>query len=141
MDKIASKPIQRFKKGDSFIKTDPHSPVFMEINEVEEMRGNMDFCIVSWYMLDGKGLHTQRRFPMVALDGKFSDFEPIPRRLLKEAKRLMRQYNADVKQLTDKEEAKSLYNEYNHELFELLSDAKGKLGLAEQIESCLRQRK
>ena len=101
MNKLVSKPIQRFRKGDAFVKTDSHSLVFMEINEVEENRGDMDFCIVSWYMLDGKGIHTQRRFPMVACDGKFSDFEPISRRLLKEAKRLMRQYNADVKQLTD----------------------------------------
>ena len=101
MDKLVSKPIQRFRKGDAFVKIDSHSLVFMEINEVEENRGDMDFCIVSWYMLDGKGIHTQRQFPMVACDGKFSDFEPISRRLLKEAKRLMRQYNADVKQLTD----------------------------------------
>ena len=94
MDKIVSKPIQRFKKGDAFVEMAPHPLVFMEVNEVEEYSVNMDICIVTWYMLDEKGLNVQRRFPMAARDGKFSDFEPISRKLLKEAKGLMRQYDA-----------------------------------------------
>ena len=71
---------------------------------------------------------------MAARDGKFSDFEPISRRLLKEAKSLMRQYDADVKQLTDRKEVKSLYQEYNRKLIELLPDAEDRLELAKQEE-------
>ncbi|MBR2018263.1 MAG: hypothetical protein IKA00_13410 [Prevotella sp.] len=43
----------------------------------------MEFCIVTWYTLNEKGLNVQRRFPMAARDGKFSNFEPISRSLLK----------------------------------------------------------
>ena len=132
MDKIASKPIQRFKKGDAFVEMAPHPLVFMEVNEVEGGTGNKDFCIVTWYSLDENGLNAQRRFPMVACDGKFSDFEPISRNLLKEAKSVMRQYDAEVKQLTDKKKAKSLCKEYNRKLTELLPDAAERLAIAEQ---------
>ena len=134
MNEISSKPIQHFKKGDAFVEMAPRPLVFMEINEVEKSTENMDFCIVTWYMLDEKGLNAQRRFPMAARDGKFSDFEPISRRLLKEAKSLMRQYDADVKQLTDRKEVKSLYQEYNRKLIELLPDAEDRLELAKQEE-------
>ena len=132
MDKIASKPIQRFKKGDAFVEMAPHPLVFMEVNEVEGGTGNKDFCIVTWYSLDENGLNAQRRFPMVACDGKFSDFEPISRNLLKEAKNVMRQYDAEVKQLTDKKKAKSLCKEYNRKLTELLRDAAERFAIAEQ---------
>jgi len=134
MDKIASKPIQRFKKGDAFVEMAPHPLVFMEVNEVEGGTGNKDFCIVTWYSLDENGLNAQRRFPMVACDGKFSDFEPISRNLLKEAKSVMRQYDAEVKQLTDKKKAKSLCKEYNRKLTELLPDAAERLAIAEQLD-------
>lgn len=132
MDKIASKPIQRFKKGDAFVEMAPHPLVFMEVNEVEGGTGNKDFCIVTWYSLDENGLNAQRRFPMVACDGKFSYFEPISRNFLKEAKSVMRQYDAEVKQLTDKKKAKSLCKEYNRKLTELLPDAAERLAIAEQ---------
>ena len=134
MDKIVSKPIQRFKKGDAFVEMAPHPLVFMEVNEVKEYSVNMDICIVTWYMLDEKGLNVQRRFPMAARDGKFSDFEPISLKLLKEAKSLMRQYDAEVKQLTDKKTARSLCKEYNRKLIELLPDAEVRLALAQQAE-------
>ena len=134
MDKIASKTTPRFKKGDAFVEMAPHPLVFMEVNEVEVRPGNKDFCIVTWYSLDENGLNAQRRFPMVACDGKFSDFEPISRRILREAKSLMRQYDAEVKQLTDKNKAKSLCKEYNHKLIELLPDAEERLALALQVE-------
>lgn len=62
----------RFKKGDAFVGIDPHILVFMEINEVKGDAGNKDFCIVTWYSLDEKGLNAQRRFSMVAVDGEFS---------------------------------------------------------------------
>ena len=51
MDKIDSKPVVRFKKGDAFVKMAPHPLVFMEINELDETLGNKDFCIVTWYSL------------------------------------------------------------------------------------------
>ena len=134
MDKIALQPISHFKKGDAFVEKAPHPLVFMEVNEVEEGAGNKDFCIVTWYSLDEKGLNAQRRFPMVTVDGEFCYFEPISRKILKEAKSLMRQYDAEVKQLKDKKKAKSLYKEYNHKLIKLLPDAEERLALALQVE-------
>lgn len=124
----------RFKKGDAFVGIDPHILVFMEVNEVEGNAGNKDFCIVTWYSLDEKGLNAQRRFPMVAVDGEFCNFKPISRKLLKEAKSLMHQYDAEVRQLTDKKKAKSLYKDYNRKLIELLPDAEERLALAQRIE-------
>lgn len=121
-----------FKKGDAFVEIAPHPLVFMEVNEVEGNAGNKDFCIVTWYSLDEKGLNAQRRFPMVAVDGEFCNFEPISRNLLKEAKGLMRQYDSEVRQLTDKKKAKALCKEYNRKLIELLPDAEERLAVAEQ---------
>ena len=124
----------RFKKGDALVEIAPHPLVFMEINEVRGDAGNKDFCIVTWYSLDEKGLNAQRRFPMVAVDGEFCNFKPISRKLLKEAKSLMHQYDAEVRQLTDKKKAKSLYKDYNRKLIELLPDAEERLALAQRIE-------
>ena len=121
-----------FKKGDAFVESTPHPLVFMEVNEVEVGPGDKDFCIVTWYSLDEKGINAQRRFPMVAVDGGFCNFEQISRKLLKDVKSLMRQYDVEVKQLTDKEEAKSLLREYTRKLIELLPDAEERLAIAEQ---------
>ena len=134
MDKKEPNITPCFKKGDAFVEIAPHPLVFMEVNEVEGGTGNKDFCIVTWYSLDEKGLNAQRRFPMVAVDGEFCNFQPISRSLLKEAKSMMRQYDAEVKLLTDKKEAKSLCKEYNRKLIELLPDAAERLALAQQIE-------
>lgn len=134
MDKIESKPMPHFKKGDAFIESTPHPLVFMEVNEVEGNAGNKDFCIVTWYSLNESGLNAQRRFPMVAVDGGFGNFEPISQKLLKEVKSLMRQFDVEVKQLTGKGEAKSLLREYTRKLIELLPDAEERLALAQQIE-------
>ena len=123
-----------FKKGDAFVGMAPHPLVFMEVNEVQESTECMDFCIVSWYNLNEKGLHAQQHFLMGARDGKFSNFEPISRNLLKEAKGLMRQYDAAVKQSAEKKETKSLLNEYTRKLTELLPDAEERLALAQRIE-------
>ena len=90
-----------------------HPLVFMEVNEVEESTENMDICIVTWYTFNEKGLNVQRRFPMAARAGKFSNFGPISRSLLKETKRLLRQYDSDVKLpglATSKEMLKSIFN-------------------------------
>ena len=122
----------RFKKGDAFVGMVPHPLVFMEINEVEGNAGYKDFCIVSWYSLDEKGINAQRRFPMVAVDGEFCNFEPISRKLLKDVKSLMRQYDTEAKQLTDKKKAKTLLREYTRELIELLPDAEERLTITEQ---------
>lgn len=132
MDK--KQDIPRIRKGDAFVQMDPHPLVFMEVNEVEGSTDSMDFCVVTWYTLDEKGLNVQRRFPMAARDGKFSKFEPISRSLLKEAKRLLRQYDADIKLLTFKTEATSLCNKYTLKLIEILLDAEDKLALAMQDE-------
>lgn len=122
----------RFKKGDAFVGMVPHPLVFMEINEVEGNAGYKDFCIVSWYSLDEKGINAQRRFPMVAVDGEFCNFEPISRKLLKDVKSLMRQYDTEAKQLTDKKKAKTLLREYTRKLIELLPDAEERLTITEQ---------
>ena len=127
----------RFKKGDALVEIALHPLVFMEINEVKGDAGNKDFCIVTWYSLDEKGLNAQRRFPMVAVDGEFCNFKPISRKLLKEAKSLMHQYDAEVRQLTDKKKAKSLYKGYNRKLIELLPDAEERLALAQRIEKVI----
>ena len=132
MDK--NQDIPRIRKGDAFVQMDPHPLVFMEVNEVEGSTDSMDFCVVTWYTLDEKGLNVQRRFPMAARDGKFSKFEPISRSLLKEAKHLLRQYDADIKLLTFKTEATSLCNKYTLKLIEILPDAEDKLALAMQDE-------
>ena len=134
MEKKEPNITPRFKKGDAFVGMAPHPLVFMEINEVKGDAGNKDFCIVTWYSLDEKGINAQRRFPMVAVDGEFCNFEPISRNLLKEAKSLMRQYDAEVRQLTDKKKAKALCKEYNRKLTEMLPDAEERLALAQQIE-------
>ena len=122
----------RFKKGDAFVGMAPHPLVFMEVNEVEGNVGNKDFCIVTWYSLDEKGINAQRRFPMVAVDGEFCNFEPISRKLLKDVKSLMRQYDTEAKQLTDKKKAKTLLREYTRKLIELLPDAEERLTITEQ---------
>ena len=134
MEKKEPNITPRFKKGDAFVEIVPHPLVFMEINEVKWDAGNKDFCIVTWYSLDEKGINAQRRFPMVAVEGEFCNFKPISRNLLKEAKSLMHQYDAEVRQLTDKKKAKSLYKDYNRKLIELLPDAEERLALAQRIE-------
>ena len=127
----------RFKKGDALVEIALHPLVFMEINEVKGDAGNKDFCIVTWYSLDEKGINAQRRFPMVAVEGEFCNFKPISRKLLKEAKSLMHQYDEEVRQLTDKKKAKSLYKDYNRKLIELLPDAEERLALAQRIEKVI----
>ena len=134
MEKKEPNITPRFKKGDAFVQMDPHPLVFMEVNEVEGCTDSMEFCIVTWYTLNEKGLNVQRRFPMAARDGKFSNFEPISRSLLKEAKRLLHQYDADVKLLTVKTEAKSLYDTYIHKLIKLLPYTENSQVLAQQVE-------
>ena len=52
------------KKGDTFVKYQPRQTmIFMKVNDVEHT-DSMDFCTVTWHMLDAKGLNVQSRFPM-----------------------------------------------------------------------------
>ena len=132
MEKKEPNITPRFKKGDAFVGMAPHPLVFMEINEVKGDAGNKDFCIVTLYSLDEKGINAQRRFPMVAVECEFCNFKPISRSLLKEAKSLMRQFDVEAKQLTDKKEAKSLLREYTRKLIELLPDAEERLTITAQ---------
>ena len=132
MDKKQDKP--RIRKGDAFVQMEPHPLVFMEVNEVEGSTGSIDFCIVTWYTLNEKGLNVQRRFPMAARNGIFCNFKLISRKLLKETKSLMRQYDVEAKKLTNKKEAKSLCKEFNRKLIELLPDAEERLAIALQDE-------
>ena len=134
MEKKEPNITPRFKKGDAFVGMAPHPLVFMEINEVKGDAGNKDFCIVTWYSLNEKGTNAQRRFPMIALDGVFCNFKPISRKLLKEAKNLMRQYDVEAKQLTNMKKAKSLCKEYNRKLIESLPDAEERLAITQQDE-------
>lgn len=134
MDKIDSKPVVRFKKGDAFVKMAPDPLVFMEVNELDEALGNKDICIVTWYSLNENSLNVQRRFPMIALDGVFCNFKPISRKLLKEAKSLMRQYDVEAKQLTNRKKAQSLCQEYKCKLIELLPDTEERLAITLQDE-------
>lgn len=85
------------------------------------------FLSVTWYMVDVKGLNVQRRFSMAARDGKFGGFDPIPHKTLKEAKSLMRQFDAEVKQATTQKDGKRLCDEYEQKLIELLPDAEERL--------------
>ena len=71
MEKTEPNITSRFKKGDAFVGMAPHPLVYMEVNEVEGNAGNKDFCIVTWYSFDEKGLNARCRFPMVAVDGEF----------------------------------------------------------------------
>lgn len=134
MDMTIPKPKARFRKGDAFVEMVSHPILLMEINEVENSTENMDFCIVTWYILDENGLNTQHRFPMIARDGVFSNFEPVSRKFLKEAKSIMRQYDADVKHVENKIEARLLSQKYNRKLIELLPDAEERLSNAQQKE-------
>lgn len=88
----------RIRKGGTFVQYEPRKTlVFMIVNEVEERTPSMDFCIVTWHIIDYRGLNVQRRFSMAAPDGKFSSFVPIPRRLHRDAVSFMRQCDKEIK--------------------------------------------
>ena len=54
MDKNQDKP--GIRKGDAFVQMNPHPLVYMEVNEVEGCTDSMEFCIVTWYTFNEKGL-------------------------------------------------------------------------------------
>lgn len=86
------------RKGSTFVQYEPRKTlIFMIVNEVEERTPSMDFCIVTWYIIDYRGLNVQRRFSMAARDGEFSCFVLISRRLHRDAVSFMRQCDKEIK--------------------------------------------
>lgn len=125
----------RFKKGDSFVNTSQLPLLFMEINEVEESTEYMDHCLVTWYGLGETGPIIQRLFPMAARDGKFWDFKPISRQILKEVKQALQQFETEVKNLSDQKKIKALYNEYDCKLRNLAPELVSQLETKQKIKS------
>lgn len=90
--------VNQIRKGGTFVQYEPRKTlIFMIVNEVEERTPSMDFCIVTWHIIDYRGLNVQRRFSMAARDGVFSCFVPIPRRLHRDAVSFMRQCDKEIK--------------------------------------------
>ena len=115
--------MQKIKKDDTFVQYRQKRPItFMVINEVEESNEHMDVCEVSWYSWYSHGINLQRRFPMASRDGKFFDFIPIPRRLFKEAVRLMRECDAAMKAMdeSEKEAKKAKYTSCRKKLVRMI---------------------
>lgn len=112
----------RFKKGDAFVQCDYVSITFMEINEVDQSTDSMDFCTVTWYCSEKEGVNIQRRFSMAARDGKFCNFEPIARNILKEAKKAIREFEAKVKSLNNQNEIQQHYTNCSKYLRRLIGD-------------------
>ena len=108
------------KKGDTFVQYKPrHTMIFMKVNDVEHTEA-MDFCTVTWYMLDAKGLNVQSRFPMAAPNGVFSGFAPIERKIHKETVALMRDCDAKIADANSEIEKKSLAQKCRRKLIRLI---------------------
>lgn len=116
------------KKGDTFVQYQQKRPItFVVINEVEESNERMDFCCVSWYSWYSHGINIQRRFPMAARDGQFFNFMSIPRKLFKEAVKLMRDCDAAMKAMdeSEKEAKKSKYTSCRRKLVRMIKGCMG----------------
>ena len=114
---------QHIKKGDTFVQYQQKPPItFMIVNEVDESNEYMDFRRVSWYSWYSSGINIQRRFPMAPRDGQFFDFTPIPRKLFKEAVKLMRDCDADIKNMdeSEKEAKKAKYTSCKRKLVRMI---------------------
>ena len=109
------------KKGDTFVKYQPRQTmIFMKVNDVEHTE-SMDFCTVTWYILDAKGLNVQSRFPMAALNGVFSSFVPIKRMKHKDAVALMRDCDAEIKSASTNSDKKALAQKCRRKLVRLVN--------------------
>ena len=86
----------RFKKGDGLVLCEPESITFMEIDEVDDSTDSIEFCTVSWYTHHKKCVNNKRRNPMAARDSKFCNFRPVSRKALKEAKKVIRDFNSKI---------------------------------------------
>ncbi len=108
------------KKGDTFVQYEPRRTIiFMTVNDVEHSE-SMDFCTVTWHMLDAKGLNVQRRFPMAAPNGMFFCFTPIKRNIHKEAVILMRDCDVEIKAVGSDSEKKALAQKCRRKLIRLV---------------------
>ncbi|MGM9759494.1 MAG: hypothetical protein ACI30I_05190 [Parabacteroides sp.] len=115
--------LQHIKKGDTFVQYQQKRPItFMIVNEVDESNEHMDVCKVSWCSWYSHGINIQSRFPMASREGRFFDFIPIPRTLFKEAVRIMRDCNADIKVMdeSEKERVKAKYTSYRRKLVRMI---------------------
>ena len=108
------------KRGDTFVQYEPRcAMIFMTVNDVEHTE-SMDFCTVTWHMLDAKGINIQRRFPMAAPNGVFFDFTSIQRKIHKEAITLMRDCDAMIKCASSDSEKKALAQKCRRKLIRII---------------------
>lgn len=108
------------KKGDTFVQYKPrHSMIFMKVNDVEHTE-TMDFCIVTWHILDAKGLNVQSRFPMAAPNGVFSGFAAIERKTHSDAVALMRDCDDKIKCSYSDSEKKILTQKFRRKLINMI---------------------
>lgn len=108
------------KKGDAFVQYQPrHNMIFMKVNDAEHTE-SMDFCTVTWYMLNDKGLNVQRRFPMAAPNGAFLGFTSIECKVYKDAVALMRDSDAKIKGTCSDSEMKSLAQKCRKKLIRMV---------------------
>lgn len=108
------------KKGDTFVQYKPrHSMIFMKVNDVEHTE-TMDFCTVTWHMLDAKGLNVQSHFPMAAPNGVFLGFAAIERKTHSEAVALMRDCDDKIKGSYSDREKKSLAQNCRRKLVNMI---------------------
>ncbi len=108
------------QKGDTFVQYRPgHIMIFMKVNDIEHTEA-MDFCTVTWNILDAKGLNTQSRFPMAAPNGVFYNFAPIERKIHKDAITLMRDCDAKIKGASSDSEKKFLAQKCRRKLIRLI---------------------
>ena len=114
---------QHIKKGATFVQYRQKRHIILMVTiAVEESNEYMDFCRVSWYSWYSSGINIQRRFPMAARDDQFFDFTPIPRKLFKQAVKLMRDRDADMKAMdeSEKEAKKAKYTSCRRKLVRMI---------------------
>lgn len=108
------------KKGDTFVQYKPrHSMIFMKVNDVGHTE-TMDFCTVTWHMLDAKGLNVQSHFPMAAPNGVFLGFAAIERKTHSEAVALMRDCDGKIKDSYSDSEKNSLAQNCRRKLVNMI---------------------
>lgn len=109
-------------KGDTFVQYQPrHTIIFMKVNDVEHTE-SMDFCSVTWHLLDIKGLNVQSHFPMAAPNGMFWGFAPIERTIHKEALALMRDCDAKIKVSSSDSEKKYFVQKCRRKLIRMIKN-------------------
>ena len=108
------------RKGDTFVQYQPRrTMIFMKVNNVEHTE-SMDFCTVTWHMMDTKGLNVQSRFPMAAPNGAFSGFAAIERKTYSDAVALMHDCDGKIKGSYSDSEKKSLAQNCRRKLVNMI---------------------